>query len=95
MGGKVKVMSYINDNLPYAKYVEKREKGRVEGVHKRHYNKSLTVSTSFHMTPFMKRKIDEVIARGDFPHKAEFFRYLIINYLEKYREREIKWEKRK
>ena len=71
----------MNDDIPYDEYIEKREMGRAAVPHKRYWNKSLTVVQNFHITPKMEKKIAKLIP-GIFPHKAEFYRYLIIKFFE-------------
>ena len=79
-------MAYINDDLPYDKYIEKRELGRAAISSKRHYNKSLTIAISFYMTPKIKENIEKLIQKEIFPNKAEFLRYLIIKFFEEHKE---------
>lgn len=75
-------MSFINDDIPYDEYIEKREKGRASVPAKRFYNKSLTELQTFHITPKIKKNVDKLIQEKIFPNKAEFYRYLIIKFFE-------------
>jgi len=79
-------MPYINEDIPLKKYYENRKMGRSAIPSKRYYYKSLTISTSFFLSPKMKKGIDKLVEKEIFPNKAEFFRYLIIKFFEENKE---------
>ena len=76
----------MNSDIPYDEYIKKREKGRAGIPQARYYNKSLTVGTSFYITPQIKKKIDKLIENEIFPNKSEFLRYLIIKFFDEHPE---------
>jgi len=73
-------MAYMNDDLPYDEYIKYEENTRK--TRPGPTRKSLTEMTSFLMSPLMKERINHILDKGLFPDKAEFFRYLIIKFLE-------------
>lgn len=75
-------MSNINEDLPYDKYIENRERGR-KAYSK---NKHLTEPMSLILSPILKRSMEGLIAKGIFPDKAEFLRYLMIKFFEENKE---------
>lgn len=79
-------MAYINDDLPYDKYIEGREKGRAGKKSKRFGRKTLTCMLTFYVSPIINSSIERLIEKGIFPSKAEFLRYGIIKFFEENKE---------